>query len=267
MPVMLSDGSATFKAICMVGALLAYIFTQVFNTISNIPSISPFNETIADLSHKYPTPITPADATFSIWGVIYLWQLALVIYCMTLMCRKCNGKPLYVYPGVVPTSFFVFYIINLLGNNGWIVAWLSEKLVAAASILAFGEVTLIICLVASCQELDRSGGILEANGFSADIWCTRIIVNNGRYWFLTGYVFTHYLTFLVALYGIHVANYDPAISYENYALALMFLTFILTIAKLVILIVRSVKDPIHYPTHCKKVMFQPLVNELLPGKL
>ena len=41
-------------------------------------------------------------------------------------------------------------------------------------------ITLVVCLVSACRELELSGPVLEENGRIADIWCTRIIVHNGE---------------------------------------------------------------------------------------
>ncbi|MGL4722765.1 MAG: hypothetical protein ACRCV3_05680 [Desulfovibrionaceae bacterium] len=48
-------------------------------TINFISSFHIFPYTVAEISSMYPTPITPASFTFSIWGIIYLqWIFAIV---------------------------------------------------------------------------------------------------------------------------------------------------------------------------------------------
>ncbi len=38
------------------------------------------NQTIGEVSNKYPALFTPAGVTFSVWGIIYLALLAFCIY-------------------------------------------------------------------------------------------------------------------------------------------------------------------------------------------
>ena len=70
-------------------------------------------------------------------------------------------------------------LLFLTVNPGWIVTFLDERVTLALICLLIVDVTLVVCLVSSCRELENSGAFLEQNGFTADIWCTRIIVQNG----------------------------------------------------------------------------------------
>ena len=51
---------------------------------------------------------------------------------------------------------------------------------------------------------------------------------------------------MVAFSGIYVKNYDPKVSYEIFAVVLLGVVSALTLAKIIIVIVKSIKDPIHY---------------------
>ena len=50
----------------------------------------------------------------------------------------------------------------------------------------------------------------------------------------------------MAFAGIYLKNYDPKVPYQIYALALMAFIGVLALAKIVIIIVKSIKDPISY---------------------
>ncbi|KAF6037926.1 hypothetical protein EB796_003775 [Bugula neritina] len=278
--------------VLIVGSLLSYILCVALNAVLNIPGISPFNTTIGNLSHKYSTGITPSNATFGIWGLIYFWQLVLVVYVSTLLCRKAGNKPLYISPGFIPASFLLSYIVNLLGNPAWIYVFLLEDNVKALGLLLLGVVTLVICLMSSCSQLEQSGAEMEMKGLLGDIWCTRIIVQNAWVscataintvvvltyilgvsmssacfgalavinviivgWFILEtflydrqlrYVFAHYISYIIAFVGVYKAQYDPSIPYTIYEVVLLAIVSALALAKLIIMIVRAVKDPIHY---------------------
>ena len=86
--------------------------------------------------------------------------------------------PLLYHIHVCLSPYFSSYFIS--ANPAWIVVWVDERLTQALVLLVAGVLTLVVCLISSCRELDNSGPSLEQNGFTADIWCTRIIVQNGR---------------------------------------------------------------------------------------
>ena len=60
------------------------------------------------------------------------------------------------------------------------------------------------------------------------------------------YVGAHYLTYLWAFSGIYQKNYNPDVPYNVYALVLLGLVAALALAKIIIVIVRSIKHPIIY---------------------
>jgi len=60
------------------------------------------------------------------------------------------------------------------------------------------------------------------------------------------YVFAHYISYIIAFVGVYKAQYDPSIPYTIYEVVLLAIVSALALAKLIIMIVRAVKDPIHY---------------------
>ena len=62
----------------------------------------------------------------------------------------------------------------------WIVVYLEEHLTASALALAVQAIVLAVSLANACNGLVESGPYLEKNGLGADIWCTRLLVQNGN---------------------------------------------------------------------------------------
>lgn len=60
------------------------------------------------------------------------------------------------------------------------------------------------------------------------------------------YTFSHYITLVVALSGILSQNYASDLAYMNYAIFLLVLSGVLGVVKILIMIIRGVKDPINY---------------------
>ena len=74
-----------------------------------------------------------------------------------------------------------FCLCVFTANAGWIIAWLAEEVVGSLILAVTLAVTLVICLITASRGLLNSGPYLEENGLKADIWCTRILVQNGQW--------------------------------------------------------------------------------------
>lgn len=68
-----------------------------------------------ELSELYPNLFVPIGLTFAIWGVIYLWLLALVAYGFTRIRDDRVRNPLIL---IGP-----WFLVNCLANAAWIFAW------------------------------------------------------------------------------------------------------------------------------------------------
>lgn len=73
--------------------------------------------TTGELSNLYPSLITPAGLTFSIWGVIYLLLIVFVVVQAKGLFRAETLAPVFV--GRIRGWFF----LNCLLNMGWLFAW------------------------------------------------------------------------------------------------------------------------------------------------
>lgn len=93
------------------GNLGAYSLMIVLNVLSNTLPIN--NQTMPEISAKYPSLFTPAGFTFSIWGVIYLALLIFVVY-QAMPSQRDN-------PTIAGISRP--FQISCLGNASWILAW------------------------------------------------------------------------------------------------------------------------------------------------
>lgn len=64
-----------------------------------------------------------AGWTFSIWGLIYFWQAAWMIYALSRVVRKSSAGYLYLTPDTLNPAVFILYITNLLLNIVWLILW------------------------------------------------------------------------------------------------------------------------------------------------
>ncbi|PIK55722.1 hypothetical protein BSL78_07382 [Apostichopus japonicus] len=134
-----------------VGILLLFALTLFVNYLAGAgeEAIIPIFETsIGEVSDKYTTPVTPANWTFAIWGLIYTWQLVLIAYVLSTICRNnANDEPLYKYPPVITYGFLLAYTLNLITNAGWCFFFCNQKMVYALVIIVLSAVTLYVALI------------------------------------------------------------------------------------------------------------------------
>lgn len=85
--------------------VLGLAVTIVVNWLSNTGVFD--GHTVAGISARYPTPVTPASYAFSIWGLIYLSLIGFVVY---------NAR--------VGTRVGGWFLVTCMVNCCWVLAWL-----------------------------------------------------------------------------------------------------------------------------------------------
>ncbi|KAK3541449.1 hypothetical protein QTP86_025950 [Hemibagrus guttatus] len=161
----------------IVGSVVVYIAGITFNILS-AQGTGPFLKTTANISDTYNTQITPSGWTFSIWGVIYFWLTAMLIYIVSTIFRRNSFGPMYCSRSVLTYGFFIFWILNFLFNISWLLLWDREVMIAALIFLAFVAFTNYTMIFFSCRGLKEYGAWLNKY-HNKDLWCIRILVQNG----------------------------------------------------------------------------------------
>lgn len=118
------------KYLLLVSSLLVIGFTSLLS----VPG-SPFligDMTQADISAKYPTPITPAGFTFSIWSLIYLSWIVAWVYIAFFDKKKHRSYK-------SPISWFS---IAMLLTALWLVPWWYERMWVALLTMILILITL-----------------------------------------------------------------------------------------------------------------------------
>jgi hypothetical protein len=122
-------------------------------------------KSVGEISNQYPTLITPAGFTFSIWGLIYLLLLGYLVYQGWTSLRKNPEKSL------LPVGIW-FGISNLL-NLAWIVIWCNEWLYLSAIVI----IGLLVSLLVLGHRLQIGS---KSNSISQYLWvATPIAVYTG----------------------------------------------------------------------------------------
>lgn len=114
------------------GNIAAFILVIVVNVLSNALPIN--DQSMTEISAKYPSLFTPAGFTFSIWGIIYLALLVFTVY-QALPAQRSNQTI---------AAISRLFQINCAANAAWLVAWHYDLLAISVLIMLIMLGTLIL---------------------------------------------------------------------------------------------------------------------------
>ena len=95
--------------------MIAEIIISALSGLDNADDFG-FKNTTGNISDEYSTQITPAGWTFSIWSVIYAWQMLWLIYAWTFVCRLSQ-------PRTIPWITFAFHAFSSVCTITWLYVW------------------------------------------------------------------------------------------------------------------------------------------------
>ncbi len=102
-------------------------------TMNGLANGLPLNgKTTGELSAQYPNSFVPAGFTFSIWGVIYLFLIAFVIFQFSQQAK-----------GTVKKIGWLFFV-SCLANGSWIAAWHYEFIGLSLAIMLVIFLSLLL---------------------------------------------------------------------------------------------------------------------------
>lgn len=117
------------------GNIVAFGLTIALNVMAT--SIPLGGQTPPEISAKYPSLFTPANFTFSIWGLIYLGLTLFIIYQALPGQRKNTSLG----------SISLLFKLNCVANAAWILAWHYNFL--------WLSVLIMMCLLAALVGIYR----------------------------------------------------------------------------------------------------------------
>jgi hypothetical protein len=121
-------------SILQIGNVLAFIAVVVVNALAGGTKLLNGRNT-ADVSAAYPTLVTPAGFTFSIWGVIYILLFAFIFFQMLPRHRRdsFNGRVSYLF------------ILSCAFNIMWLFLW-QYNYIALSVPLIFGLLATLVAI-------------------------------------------------------------------------------------------------------------------------
>jgi hypothetical protein len=127
-----------FLPLIVISAFLLMIYVNYLSGAGRINDIS-----AGGVSGIYPTLFTPAGFTFSIWGLIYLFNLFFSIRLFWIGVKGNWSKNL--------NSISAYFILTCILNISWIFSWHYDKL-AISVLLMLGLLLTLILLYHKVSE-------------------------------------------------------------------------------------------------------------------
>lgn len=168
-----------WRILLIILAIAAFITTCTFNGLASSGSSNIFTQRTGSVSDQNLTDFTPAGWTFAVWGVIYFWQAAWLLYALSRIPRKSNTNYLYIHPNTLHFSVFIFYIINMGLNIGWLIIWDRGYFGWSLLVIFLMFLTIIIPMILTHILLQRNRPLYINSNRKADIWLVRALVHNG----------------------------------------------------------------------------------------
>ncbi|XP_033631182.1 uncharacterized protein LOC117293078 [Asterias rubens] len=199
-----------FIAMAILVCLL-FVLTLIVNGLAGSIGITWgwFLNSTGDISDYYFLEITPAGWTFSIWGIIYTWQVLFVLYFMISMCVRNSQGPLYLSPVVITPLMLGTYALNLGLNTSWLFLWDRQLMPVALVVIALLPFTLWMALTINHRLVDQSGYELKHH-HRGNLFAIRAIVQNGLAFYATWVTIATLLNFAIVL--TYWANVDMSVA-------------------------------------------------------
>lgn len=199
------DRKSTAIIALTVADFVALILVFIFNGVNGVENNGIFRNTITNVSNSYETDITPAGYTFSIWGLIYFWQSAWMLYALSGIFRRNSYGRVILNPVVLPIAFHAFWIASCVFNITWLFLWDGEHLFAAFFILLLFTLSGYTAVAVQSIETVKYEEQLRKEA-KRDLICIYVLVQNG-----TDIIYS-WTTVATMLNLSSALTYDPVIS-------------------------------------------------------
>ncbi|CAF1291724.1 unnamed protein product [Rotaria sordida] len=168
-----------WRILLILLTFISFIITCIFNSFAASGPNHIFTQCTDSVSDNNLTEFTPAGWTFSIWGIIYFWQAGWLIYAITRILRRSNTSYLYIVPNTLHFIVFVFFIINMILNIGWLFIWDRGHFGWSLLVMFFMLITILVPTIITHILLQQNQPIYIDSNRKLDIWLVRILVHNG----------------------------------------------------------------------------------------
>jgi len=155
--------------------VVIYVINLIFNGLAGTGSAAKlFPRSVGEASDHFPLEMTPVGATFSIWALIFVYQLIWLIYAVSTLFR--NGDQM----NILSNKFYLSFITNSIFVTIWLFVWTRLEAVPSFVVITIAQVFLDIAIGIACTDLadyEATHEVSHAN--KLDVFCQRMLVQNG----------------------------------------------------------------------------------------
>ncbi|XP_033118485.1 uncharacterized protein LOC117118098 [Anneissia japonica] len=158
-------------------AIASAVFAGLASTDAGV-DLGIYENKTEELSDLYSIEATPADWAFSIWGVIFLFEILWIAYALSTLCRSNEEGPVYSVAPVLPPGFTLLYSVNQVLLVGWLFLWDRQYISYSCLDLFFIFVTGALCLWINYRRVNEYKSYMQEN-LMGDLVANYLLVQNG----------------------------------------------------------------------------------------
>lgn len=133
------------KRVILVLIVMAYLATLYVNYLAGTGVLNDVSS--ADVSEFYPTMFTPAGFTFSIWGIIYLFNLCFILIQVYKLAK---------HPQSFNKRLNIAYMLVCAFNVLWLYCWHYQLILLSVIIMIGILLALIFAVVSTSRSKPKS---------------------------------------------------------------------------------------------------------------
>lgn len=127
-------------------AILDAVFLAITLLMNYLSNTGYFNgNTMKTVSDRYRNLFTPAPYAFSIWGLIYLFLIAFVIYSFVILKREKESE--------IISQVGIWFIVTCIANSLWVIAWLYDFIGVSVLLMLILLAALVKIIINTKAEL------------------------------------------------------------------------------------------------------------------
>ncbi|XP_078487676.1 uncharacterized protein LOC100186076 [Ciona intestinalis] len=179
---------AAKKTFFVVAAAIAYALSLIFAYLNTAKVKGLYYSDNGAVDSKYYQEASPIGTAFAIvWPIIYVWNLAGVIYMIVSLWLPEIKSPLKTNPPILNNVFFAGYIMAFSTTVGWLFAFDREILGLALALLILAVASVYIAIGSCCKALAHNVASLTRlpDQKKSVEWTVRIVIQNGLSTFAT----------------------------------------------------------------------------------
>lgn len=200
-----------------------------------------FSNSTFEILKSYGGDLSPVQwVHYTAWTMVFVWTLAWLCYGITTIIRYTSYGYLYMAPGHMHSTIYVFTIIGIICNSIWL--FILDMIDHSYALIPIwlATVSLYVGMGISLRRLYIRGPVLQREEVAVEIWCMRMLVQNGLAAYATW-------CFYLALVNTNIALIDSN-SLEPHISTTIILSLLLILSIALVCIDNFVLD--HYSRYC-----------------